>query len=126
MSVSSQGQLSTQNVNKNKNVAKYIFFFSLQSYDTDREDLNVSMLNDYTGAALKLEASTYEESRVLKVAKLCSAVHCGNVDNPKGKTFILHLCNFLSTTFLLSSHFFKAPFFVQKFNFFFYRKLLHF
>ena len=47
------------------------------------------MLNDYTGAALKLESSTYEESRVLKVAKLCSAVHCGNIDHPKGKTFTL-------------------------------------
>ena len=66
-----------------------MFAFSLQSYDTDREDVNVSMLNDYTGAALKLESSTYEESRVLKVAKLCSAVHCGNIDHPKGKTFTL-------------------------------------
>ena len=55
-----------------------------QSYDTDREDHHVSGLNDYTGGALKAEASAYEESRTLKVAKLCSAVHAGNQDHPKG------------------------------------------
>ena len=59
------------------------------------------MLNDYTGAALKAEASAYEESRTLKVAKLCAAVHCGNIDHPKG-TISKLFSNFVSESFTLA------------------------
>lgn len=57
--------------------------------DTDREDVVISNLNDYTGAILKAETSTFEESRTLKVAKLCTANQCGCQDNPKSKYFKL-------------------------------------
>ena len=52
--------------------------------DTDREDVIISNLNDYTGGQLKAEASTFDTSKSLKVAKLCTATHAGHEDNPKG------------------------------------------
>lgn len=53
--------------------------------DTDREDVVISNLNDYTGGLLKTETATFDETRTLKVAKLCSATHCGHQDHPKCK-----------------------------------------
>ena len=53
--------------------------------DTDRQDVVISGLNDYTGGKLKGEASDFQTSKTLKTAKLCSATHAGHEDNPKGK-----------------------------------------
>ena len=52
--------------------------------DTDREDVVISNLNDYTGGKLKAETAAYDADRTLKIAKLCPATHAGNEDNPKG------------------------------------------
>ena len=52
--------------------------------DTDREDVVISNLNDYTGGKLKAETAAYDTDRTLKIAKLCPATHAGNEDNPKG------------------------------------------
>jgi hypothetical protein len=53
--------------------------------DTDRQDVVISGLNDYTGGKLKGEASDFLTSKTLKTAKLCPATHAGHEDNPKGK-----------------------------------------
>ena len=59
------------------------FNLCFQEHDTDRQDVMISSLNDYTGIALKAEATEFDESKTMKTAKLCAAVHCGNEDNPK-------------------------------------------
>ena len=64
---------------------KNIFIFLFQEYDTDREYVGVTTLNDYTGIQLKAESADYDEKLFLKTAKLCSAVQCGHEDNPKSK-----------------------------------------
>ena len=64
---------------------KKIFSIHFQEYDTDREYVGVTTLNDYTGIQLKAESADYDEKLFLKTAKLCSAVQCGHEDNPKSK-----------------------------------------
>ena len=65
------------------------FFNSFQEYDTDREYIGVSTLNDYTGIQLKAESADYDEKLILRTAKLCSAVQCGHEDNPKSKNIFM-------------------------------------
>ena len=66
-----------------------IFFILFQEYDTDREYVGVTTLNDYTGIQLKAESADYDEKLFLKTAKLCSAVQCGHEDNPKSKNIFM-------------------------------------
>ena len=66
--------------------------------DTDRQDVVISGLNDYTGGKLKGEASDFQTSKTLKTAKLCSATHAGHEDNPKGKKTNEELLKLLEQT----------------------------
>ena len=63
----------------------------MQENDTDKQEIPVSGLNDYTGVQIKQEATGYDETLDFKTIKLCSAIHCGHQDNPKSKYSVTKL-----------------------------------
>ena len=68
----------------------------MQENDTDKQDILVSGLNDYTGVQMKTESTGYDETLDFKTIKLCSAIHCGHQDNPKSKYSVSNLSSPIS------------------------------
>lgn len=63
-------------------------FIFIQGCATDKEDVQIQLLNDYVGIQLKGEASAYEETRSLKSVRLCPAAQGGANDNPKSMEIV--------------------------------------